>query len=109
MNVEHWILVLVSIQVVGFWLLLFWVVRLRRQVRCLHFCFIGISDWGIGKLREVLDYYNMEYGREHSPFLDTEKQWQTRIDYYVDMLRRARVRVPADNHIQYASEDLRIS
>jgi len=31
----------------------------------------------------VTDYYNAEYGREHSPFLDIQKQWETKIDFYL--------------------------
>src|SRR5262245_58436204 len=105
---HRWLLPLVIAHVVGFWVLLFWVIHLRRQVRCLHFCFFGISDWGIDKLKDVADYYNAEYGREHSPFLDIEKQWERKIDFYLAMIKRAGVRVPPDNHIQYSREDLRI-
>ena len=107
MTGEHWLLLLVIIHVIGFWILLFWVLRLRRQVRCLHFCFVRISDWGIDKLKEVLDYYWAEYGKQHCPFTDTEELWGAKIDFLGDIMKRARIRVQPDNHIHYATEDLR--
>jgi hypothetical protein len=79
----------------------------RRQVRCLHFCFFGISDWGIRKLQEVIGYYIEEHGRENSPFLDVEQQWEAKVDYYFSLQKRAFVRVPKDNHVNYIMEDSR--
>jgi hypothetical protein len=102
-----WIGLVVWLHVAGFWLLLFLGLMWRRQVRCLHFCFIGISDWGINKLQEVRDYYIEEHGRDNSPFLDIEKEWKAKIDYYAGLQKRASIRVPKDNHIDYIMEDLR--
>ena len=109
MTTEQWILTLLTVHIVGFWVLLFWVIRLRQQVRCLHFCFVGISDWGIDKLKEILDYYWAEHGKEHCPFTDAEKQWSAKVDFFSDLMKRAHVRVSPDNHIHYITEDLRRS
>jgi hypothetical protein len=44
---DEWVRALAVIHVVGFWVLLFWVIQLRRQVQCLQLCFVGISGWAI--------------------------------------------------------------
>jgi hypothetical protein len=51
-----------------------------------------MSDWGIENVKEVVNYYIEQDGRDNSPFLDLEKQWETKIDHYLGMLKRARVR-----------------
>jgi hypothetical protein len=99
--IEHWLLTIIGIHFLGFWILLFWVVRLRRQVRCLHFCFFGISDWGITNLKEITEYYNENFGPESRPFFDIEEEWKKETKYYFGLIKSARVRVPPDNHIDY--------
>ena len=93
----------------GFWILLTLLWISRRQVRCLHFCFVGISDWGINKLQEVRDDYIKEHGRDNTPFklLNVEKEWKAKLDFYASLQKRASIRVPKDNHINYIIEDLR--
>lgn len=101
-----WLLALVIFHVIGFWLLVFAGIHLGRQVRCLHYCFIGISDWGIDKLKEVRDCYIAEHGKDNTPFflLDVEKEWKEEIEFYADLLKRVRLRVPTNNHIRYFLE-----
>jgi hypothetical protein len=102
--IEWLLLTLLIVHVVGFWLLVFRVIRLRRQIRCLHYCFVSISDWGIESVKEVVNYYIEQDGRDNSPFLDLEENWGTKIDHYYGMLKRARVHIPA-NHYDYVLED----
>jgi hypothetical protein len=91
---DDWVRALAVIHVVGFWVLLFWVIQLRRQVRCLQFCFVGISDWAIDKLRQVRDDYIADRGRHQTPFtlLEVEKEWGEKIKFFLGMLKRVRVR-----------------
>jgi hypothetical protein len=76
--IEWLLLTLLIVHVVGFWLLVFRVIRLRRQIRCLHYCFVSISDWGIESVKEVVNYYIEQDGRDNSPFLDLEENWGNR-------------------------------
>ena len=113
MSVERWGLLLIiamGIHVIGFWILLFMYRKSCQQVRCLHYCFVGISDWGISTLKQVRDDYIEEHGRDHTPFalLDVEKEWDKEISFFIDLQKRAGVRVPVDNHIHYFDEDLRL-
>jgi hypothetical protein len=88
---RSWISPILWLHALGFWLMLALSLRWKRQVRCLHFCFVGISDWGINKLQEVIGYYIEEHGRGHSPFLDVEDKWREKVDYYFSLQKRAHV------------------
>jgi hypothetical protein len=105
---QNWIIAIIAVESIGLVLFMLRVLKLRRQVRCLHFCFFKISDWGINKLDKVIEYYNEEYGAQHCPFLDYKKEWDAKVDYLFAMIKRAGIHVPADNYIQYSAEDLRI-
>lgn len=108
MTLDNWILAVVAGHVFGFWILVFLVFRLRRQVRCLHFCYVGISDWGIERLSQERDDYIRTHGQQFTPFtlLHVERDWKVKADYYGLMQIRAGVRVPKDNHINFVMEDL---
>jgi hypothetical protein len=95
--------------VIGFWLLLFWIVRLRRQVRCLHYCYVNMSDWGIDRLKAEREDYKRVHGEHLTPFtlLNAERDWKIQADTCAAMMKRAGVSVPRDNHFHYVMEDLR--
>jgi hypothetical protein len=95
----------ILLHVAGFWIMLVMGFIWRRQVRCLHFCFFGISDWGIRKLQEVIGYYIEEHVERTRLF--SMQQWEAKVDYYFSLQKRAFVRVPKDNHVNYIMEDSR--
>lgn len=108
MSGDVWIGLIVG-HVLGFWALVFYVFRLRRQVRCLHYCFIGISDWGIDRLDQATEYYIREHGHHNTPYilLNAHADWDQKSKYYINLTLDAGVRVPKDNHIHYVIEGLR--
>jgi hypothetical protein len=92
--------------IVGFWFLLYiW----TKQVRCLHYCFVGISDWGTDTPRQVVASWGDNYGRKNVPshWLNIEEEWKEEVDFYTSRQRRAHVFVPKNNYIKYIMEDLR--
>jgi hypothetical protein len=86
--------------------LIYWTVRLRRQVRCLHYCLVGISDWGIEKLDEVKNAYVVDQGEENllSVLRDANQEWQTKITQFSRQMRKTGVSVSVYNHVDYPHE-----
>jgi hypothetical protein len=108
LETNRWLVIPLLAQVAGFWYVLLRNFKFGRQVRCLHFCYCGISDWAIQKVTSVRDNYIEDHGHEFTPFelLDAEEEWQKLLKHHLDLQRRAGVRVPRDNHINYIMEDL---
>ena len=73
--------------------------RADEQLRCLYYCFMEISDWGIGRVKEIRDGYVSEHGRGLAPtsLLEIEEEWGKEIDALLSLLKRVRFRPPA-NH-----------
>lgn len=100
MDAGHWVLIVVTLA------LAYWTVRLRRQVRCLHYCFVGISDWGIEKLDEVKTAYVVDQGEKNllSVLRDASQEWQAKITHFSRLIKEAGVSVSAYNHVDFPHE-----
>ena len=96
----HWTLIFIILA------LIYWTVRLRRQVRCLHYCFVGISDWGIEKLDEVKTAYIVDQGEKNllSVLRDANQEWQTESSQFSRQIRETGVSVSPYNHVDYPHE-----
>lgn len=100
MDAWHWILIFIILA------LIYWTVRLRRQIRCLHYCFVGISDWSIEKLDEVKTGYVVDQGEKNllSVLQDANQEWQAKITQFSRQIRETGVNVSAYNHVDYPHE-----
>ena len=74
--------------------------RKERQIRCLHYCFVTISDWAIRRLKETRDDYVREHGRGNTPnyLLNVERDWEAEIDVLMNMMRKVGIDLSKDHH-----------
>lgn len=105
---EQQVLWLAGAHILGFWALAFYVVRLRKRLRCLGYCYIDLGDWGIGRLIEAKDYYIDVHGEHVTPFilLEAEDQFQHKLAYHRQMFSAVGQQPPGRREQNYITEDL---
>jgi hypothetical protein len=56
--------------------------RKERQIRCLYYCFVEISDWGLRQLKTARDDMIEERGRGGTPdyLLNVERDWGVQVE-----------------------------
>ena len=110
MNSDQWFLaieVVILFHVAGFWIVLVWAFRLKRQVRCLHYCFTRMSDWGIDKLIEARDVYIEEHGPDNTPYplVFVTYSWTKELQACLKLMKKAGVRI-SNYNTSHPIEDL---
>jgi hypothetical protein len=99
---------IVIAHVAGFWLLLFYVFRLKKRLRCLGYCYIDIGDWGMGRVLEAKDYYISQHGEHVTPFLllEAEDQFRKKLAYHRQLFAATGQKPPGTREMHYPVEDL---
>lgn len=99
---------LIGAHVAGFWGLFFYVLRLRKRLRCLGYCYIDLGDWGIGRLKDATEYYIYNHGEHLTPFilLESDEQFEHKLSYHRQLFARVGLRPPGNRELQYPLEDV---
>jgi len=105
---DQYVLILAGVHVVGFWLLVWYVFRLRRRLRCLGFCYISLGDWGINRLIEAKDYYIDVHGQHVTPFilLEAEQQFQYQLENHRRYFKEVGLEPPGQRELNYPLETM---
>ena len=103
MCLEPWQAVLLMVALVLEFFLLF---RLWKQIRCLKFCYVEISDWGVDKLEDVRAHYIQKEGEEriYRPLKHYSESWNGKNEELKSTMRRAGLRPPNLTDLMYPLE-----
>ncbi|MGI9415226.1 MAG: hypothetical protein ACR2PM_16235 [Hyphomicrobiales bacterium] len=103
MCVEPWQTVLLMVILA---LLFFLVFRLWKQVRCLKFCYIEISDWSVDTLEDIRAHYLEADGETgvYRPLRHYSDGWHGKNDELKRMMKRAGLRPPNLSDLMYPLE-----
>jgi hypothetical protein len=70
--------------------------RQRRELQCLRYCWLDMSDWTARHLNEERAVAIDLFGDQKVPFviLENEKEWGKRVDYQAQIMKRNNVTMP---------------
>lgn len=99
---------LLGAHVVGFWILVLYVFRLRKRLRCLGYCYIGLGDWGIKKANDARDYYIDKHGEHLTPFilLRADEEFENLLQNHRRMFSKVGLSPPGQRELNYVLEGL---
>lgn len=99
---------LAGAHILGFWVLVYYVVRLRKRLRCLGYCYISIGDWGINKANEAKEYYIDLHGAHVTPFilLRADQEFENMLTRHRQMFAKVGLSPPGQRELNYPIEGL---
>ncbi len=105
---ERQIMSVIAGHIFGFWVLVWYALRLRKRLRCLGYCYIHISDWGIGRLNELKEMHIHNHSVDNTPFLllDADRDWAACIEYHRGLFREVGLAPPGRRELNYIGETL---
>ena len=89
-----------------FIVLLLLVYRLWKQIRCLKYCYVEISDWGVDTLEDIRAHYSETDGETgvYRPLRNYGEAWNAKNDELKRMMKRAGLRPPNLSDLMYPLE-----
>lgn len=95
-----------------FWSLVFvglvWLLfRARKQIRCLRYCYLSMSEWTYQHLDGIRAYYLDAYGRDDTldDLAEFDKKWAEEVKENAAAMRRAGIPPLTTSDHQYALEE----
>lgn len=88
--------------------LVWYIVRLRRQLRALGYCYLSLGDWALKQLVSARESNEFQFGKEHTPFvlLDAEKNFQAELLRHRRWFDEAGIDPPGDRERLFPVETI---